>query len=90
VIIITIRYKISTYPSKFGGYHSKNKENGIITAYITRIWNQCQDFDNFVSDFIYINILERICLERGFQKIRMKNRCKPCKMEKYANEMMRD
>lgn len=88
--VVTIKYKISTYPSKFMGYHSKNKENGEVKLYILTIWkSSLNKFDDFVYIINHIIILERICLERAFQKIRMKNRCKPCKMEKYAMEMMK-
>jgi hypothetical protein len=41
-------------------------------------------FEWFLDNLNYIIILERICLERSFQHIRMKERCKPCKMERYA------
>jgi len=44
--------------------------------------------NKFIKTFIFLIILERICLERGFQKIKMKNRCNPCKMEKYAYKIM--
>ena len=35
--IMEIKYKISTFPSKFMGYHSKNKENGEVKSYISTI-----------------------------------------------------
>jgi hypothetical protein len=94
-----VLYRVSTYPSKFGGYHCKNKINGTVTLFVSTIWKTTKNninmleegddsidlFNWFVDDFIYLHILERICLERGFQKIKMKNRCKPsCKMSPYA------
>lgn len=82
-----IEYKISLYPSKCAAYQSKNKDKGEIKLYISTIWKHSKNFDYFVQWIIYYTIVERICLERAFQKIRMKNRCKPCKMEKYALEM---
>jgi hypothetical protein len=90
-----IKYKVSLYPSKYVGYNSKNKGIGKVTIFITTLWKWIPkisgNLDNFITEFINILILERICLERGFQKIRMKNRCKPgCKLEKYAKEMCRE
>lgn len=91
----TVNYTISLYPSKYVGYNSKKREIGKITVYIATLWKWISegsgDIQNFITEFIHTLILERICLERGFQKIRMKNRCSPtCKMEKYAKEMCRD
>jgi hypothetical protein len=92
-------YKISTYQSKFAGYHwTTSTSESRITAYISNIWSFAKQqgksddeiFDRFVKELNFIIILERICLERGFNKIRMKNRCKPCKMEKYAREMIKE
>lgn len=83
-----IEYRVSTYPSKFGGYHSTSKGKSTITAYVSNLFYE-KSFNTFVYNLIFINLIERICLERGFQKIRMKNRCKPtCKLEKYTYEMM--
>ena len=77
------------YPSKNIGYQSKAREKGEVKLYISTIWSHSTTFEDFVEKIIYITILERICLERAFQKIRMKNRCKPyCRMEKYAIKMM--
>ena len=82
-------YKISLYPSKFVGYQFKSGATGEVKVFISTIWNHSITFEDFLEKIIYITILERICLERAFQKIRMKNRCKPfCKMEKYAIKMM--
>lgn len=82
-----IKYKVSTRKSKFGGYHSTSKGKSTITAYIQNLRYE-DSFEYFVHNLIYIFIVERIYLERGFQRIRMKNRCSPCKMDKYADEMM--
>jgi hypothetical protein len=85
VIILVIQHIISTRNSKFSGYQSKKGNNGNVKLFINTIWNQTKDFDKFVNDLIYFDILERICLERGILKIRMKNRCMPfCKMQQYA------
>lgn len=72
-----VTYKFSTYPSRFLGYQAKKQDTGTVTLYISSIWNEAEKFDDFLEIFLDTLILERICLERGFQKIRMKNRCKP-------------
>ena len=83
-----INYKVSLYPSKNIGYQSKSGINGEVKVFISTIWTHSTTFEDFVEKIIYITILERICLERAFQKIRMRNRCNPCKMEKYAIKMI--
>ena len=60
---------------------------GEVKLFISSIWKCSKSFEHFVQKMIFYIIIERICLERAFQKIKMKNRCKPCKMEKYALEM---
>ena len=87
---VIVDYKISLYPSRFLGHQAKKGKKGTIILYIYSLWNECKgNFDKFVLDIVYTSLLERICLERAFNKIRMKNRCKPfCKMEKYAIEML--
>ena len=110
-ILPEVDYKISTYPSKFIGYQSKNKDRGEIKIFISSIWKWVHSWrwakyfvddeaieimlDDFVNEMVFVLILERICLERAFQKIRMKERCKPfsdfsCKMEKIAYFMHED
>ncbi len=96
-ILTEVDYKISLYPSKFLGYQSKSKNQGYIKLFIPSIWdwvNTWSDnyeniFENFNSAIIYITLLERICLERAFQKIRMTKRCEDyngfsCKMDYIA------
>lgn len=85
-----VEYIVSLHPSDYVGYQSKNKNNGIVKLHISTIYNNSDDFDDFVNYCVFTLVLERICLERGFQKIRMKNRCHPCKMQKYACEMLRE
>jgi len=82
-----VTYEISLNPSRFMGYQSKNKQKGMVKIFPINIFNAIPDFKIFVEEIIYFTILERICLERGFQKIRIKNRCDPCKMRKYAITM---
>ena len=85
-----VEYKVSLYPSKFLAYQSKARGNGEVKAYISTIWKMCDsDFFRFVYWLDFLIVLERICLERGFQKVKMTNRCKPyknftCKMEWVA------
>jgi len=88
-----INYKLSLFPSKFAGYQSKNKNKGEVKLYISSIWNAQFDphdefdinFHWFLEAFLYTMLLERICLERAFQKIRMTNRC--VQYEKYRCKM---
>ena len=82
-----IKYIFSTHLSKFGGYQAKNGKNGTITIFISSIYKSSMNFEDFVEWLDFYLIVERICLERAFQKIRMKNRCNPCKMERYAHVM---
>lgn len=61
--------------------------------FVGRIWIHSPSLDDFINNLSYIILLERICLERGFQKIRLKDRCKNdsngwCKMEKIARLMV--
>lgn len=84
---MVIEYLISTHLSKFPAYHSKNQNEGIVKIFISTLWDQTHTIDLFTKELIFFTLLERICLERAFQGIKMKNRCNPCKMEKYAWEM---
>ena len=80
-----MEYKISTFQSKYNAYWKVKQQIPMITFYVSTLWKSSEnDFDTFVDHLIFLHILERICLERRFQHIRMKNRCKPCKMWKYA------
>jgi len=73
-----VQYRISTKISS-AGYHSINKEKGFVIVNPSNL--RYSNFDEFIIQFIYILILERICLERAHNKIKMKNRCKPiCKV----------
>lgn len=83
-----VDYDVSLFNSKFCAYQSKKGAQGNVKIFISTIYDENNDFDDFVSSIIYFTVLERICLERGFQKIKMKNRCKPCKIKKYATIML--
>lgn len=88
-----INYKISTYPSKFAGYQSKKGGVGTITMYIVSIWSCAKNLPAFIRDLIWTGLIERICIETAFQRIRIKGgKCSKkydgmCVMEYIANEM---
>ena len=44
-------------------------------------------FGHLLEGMVKIFLLERICLERAFQRIRLRNRCNPCRMEPLAQVM---
>jgi len=97
--VFEVEYKVSTYPSKSGAYQSKNKYYGCVKLFISTIYKRSKSFEHFVQRIIFNILLERICLERGFQKIIMRNRCKlyqkdekiySCKMEWIALELYKN
>lgn len=87
----TVEYKISIYKSKYEGYQSKKGNTGSVKAFISNLWNRAIHhskrlnicgFDLFVEFLITIFIHERFCLERAFQRIRIKGgACNPCCMQ---------
>lgn len=80
---------ISTHPSEFLGYQAKSGTRGTITLFASSLWKEGRgEFDRFVAELEYVYLLERICIERAFQRIRMKDRCEPfCKLQKVADLM---
>jgi len=80
---------ISTHPSKFAGYQAKSGADGTITLFVSTLWEDAHgEYDRFVDKLAYIYLLERVCIERAFQRIRIKNRCEPvCKLLKIADLM---
>ncbi len=48
------------------------------------------DVDNFTSELVRTILIETICLERSGQRLRIKNRCSPCKVERVADNMLID
>jgi len=84
-----IEYKISLYPARSHARWNINKDKGNIILYITNIWWQkSESFENFVEWCIFFILLERICLERAYNKIRIKGgRCNPCCVEKIAHKI---
>jgi hypothetical protein len=67
-------YQVSTYPSEFLAYQSKRGMEGLITNFIARY--HYDEFNVFVAELIGYQLVERVCLERAFNKIKLKNRCK--------------
>lgn len=84
-----IDLRISTHPSKFAGYQAKSGTDGTITLFVSTLWEDAQGkYDRFVDDLAYVYLVERVCIERAFQRIHMKNRCEPyCKLLKIADLM---
>jgi hypothetical protein len=84
-----VEYSVSLHPSKFEGYQSKAGQSGKVTLFIATIWDTVgEDYERFLEELIWVSIIERVCLERAFQRIRMKNRCEPvCKLLKIADLM---
>ena len=89
-----VDYKISLYPSNYCGYQSKNKNIGKIVCYVSSIWKYVKEnFETELIRFTMFNIMlnytltiERYCLEKGFQRIRIKGgACSPCCMEKSTD-----
>ncbi len=85
-----IDLRISTHPSEFLGYQAKSGIRGTITLFVSTLWKEAEgEFDRFVAELDYVYLLERICIERAFQRIRMNNRCEPyCKLQKIADLML--
>jgi hypothetical protein len=81
-----VDYVVSMFMSEFAAYQSKSgikacNPRGKITMYITRIWKETQnDVEKFTRYLIYYTFLETACIQRAFSRIRMKNRCKHCKL----------
>jgi len=80
---------ISMHPSKFAGYQAKAGSKGKITLFVSTLWEESQgEFDRFVEDLATVYLVERVCLERAFQRIRMADRCEPyCKILKIVDLM---
>lgn len=99
--MLDTEYKISTHPSKYHGYW---KPNGKINLYISTMWkemdgeleegdfedlNEDDQIDKFVDHLSNIILVETICLYRGKEKLRIKNKCKPhCKVARIANYLV--
>jgi hypothetical protein len=84
-----VKYNVSTYLSKFAGYQSKKGKNGKVKIFISKIWRWAkEDFSTFWKRMIFIILIERICLERAFNNIRIEGgMCNPCCVKNAAKEM---
>lgn len=89
---LEVEHKYSLSPSKYLGCWNINKDIGKITFYLNSLWNSARRhsdvyeddhmdlcIENFIEDVIYLDLIERVCLERAHEKIRMKGRtrCEP-------------
>ena len=85
-----VDYSVSLHPAKSEGYQSKAGTKGKITLYAVNLWKNADgDFEDFLERLTYVALLERICIERAWQGIRMTNRCQPhCKLQKIADLML--
>lgn len=82
-----VDYIVSIRNSKFQGYQSKNQNIGIIKLFVSSLWNDYPEFEMFTKMFCIIQTLERYCLERAFQKIKIRGgMCKPCCVLHLADE----
>lgn len=86
-MLMDIEYRVSLFKGKYTAYHNTNKNKGTITIYLTNLETKDKSFELIVSEMVFLFLLERVCVERGRNNIRMKNRCNPCKMENIAWKM---
>lgn len=77
----SVKYRYSLHDSRFLGYQAKSGASGTVTLYITSIWKYTRDVDEFIDQLNFILVLERICLQRGLEGIRMRGRCKEIDVE---------
>ena len=77
---MSVEYKfIISKNDKFLGYQLKkgirdNNPKGLIKIYINNIWKYSNNnFKEFLQELIYTLLIERICIEFAFNKIRIKN-----------------
>lgn len=93
---VTTEYNISTYPSNYHGYW---RQTGKINLYISTMWKEMgEDFktlsddekiDKFTEHLSNIILIETICLYRGKNKLKIKNKCQPhCKVARLANYLV--
>jgi hypothetical protein len=103
LIDMSVEWKYTTNLRKSEGYQEKTGQCGTITFSFPRIWqlrsiNKTDYHERYhLADFIYtmirIQLCERICVERAFQHIKMKARCKNfqqfgCKMDYITQKLM--
>lgn len=97
-----IDFRVSLHPSKFLGHWNVNKAKEVkrIVLFLGKIWREAQrvdyveetgifDVDLFIREIIRTIVIETVCIERANQGLRIKNRCKPCKVHPVATSMLR-
>ena len=83
-----VEYLISTRKSRFAGYQAKKDNRGSVKVFVSTLSEHTNSFENFTNALIYYTLHERICLERAFNKIKIKGgMCNPCCVENAAIEM---
>ena len=84
-----VEYLVSIRKSKFIGYQSKKVSKGFVKAFLSTLWDDShQDYYLFVLRLIWVQIHERMCLERGFQKIKIKGgMCNPCCVQNCSRQI---
>jgi hypothetical protein len=102
---LEVEYRLSLNWGKWPAYWNIKKDLGTITQYLPSLWGEACNhsmffetdhpdicFDNFMQELIYTEIVERICIERAHEGIRMKGRtrCKPNCCVRRAALMMYD
>jgi len=96
-MVLEVEYKYSLNNMDTEGRWNINKSIGIITINLPNIYNITIKFnknkDNFVNEFISnlieIELKERVCIERAYQKIRIKGgKCNPCVVDKICAFML--
>jgi len=86
--MLDVNYKVSLYNSISQARWNINKDKGNVILFISNIWKESKNYEHFVQWIIYYTLIERICLERAYNKIRIKGgRCNPCCVEKIASEI---
>lgn len=82
-----------------GRWRANSKGKRRITLYLGQIWREALPYDcvdergtwdveRFTEELILIIVIESICVTRYGQKLRIKNRCTPCKVYPIAQAMV--
>lgn len=89
---LNVEYKLSLHNARHSAYWEREGDSGLIVFNLPNLyheaendspyWNGSSDeniiIDNFIKDLIYTDICERVCLERSYQKLKVRgNKCKP-------------
>ena len=72
-----IMYTVSARHCTHMGYHSKRGTTGIVRVNACEIWKGSPSVEKFTRMLCFITLLETICIHRAFNKVHVKNRCKP-------------